>query len=327
MVAPRLAPRLVAPLPARHEAGLRHLLSLESLDPASLRELLDLAHRVKRSPTFLQGRLAGGSLGMVFEKPSTRTRVSFAAAAWRLGMLPITLRPDELQLGRGESIADTARVLSRYLEVLVVRTFEHSLVEELAANASIPVVNALTDRHHPCQALADLMTLEETFGRRRGLRVAYVGDGGNVCDSLVEGAALAGLELRVASPPGFEPDPAVLAWAERTAGGTGARISVVHDPVSAVSGAAAVYTDVWTSMGQEDDAERRRAAFSGFTVDEALMARAAPDAIFMHCLPAHRGEEVSDAVLDGPASRVLDQAENRLHTETALLAWLLGAVS
>jgi ornithine carbamoyltransferase len=314
--------RIPAPAPARQP--LRHLLSLATVEPGELREVLQLAHKVKQHPAFLRGAYAGGSLGMVFEKPSTRTRVSFAAAAWRLGMLPITLRPDELQLGRGESIADTGRVLSGYLDALVVRTFEHQLTEELAAHSAIPVINALTDRHHPCQALADLMTLEESFDSLPRLTVAYVGDGGNVCDSLVEASALAGIELRVASPRGYEPDPDVLRWAREIAATTGATVDVTDDPAAAVSGADAVYTDVWTSMGQESEAEKRRAAFARYQVNEQLLGLAAPHAIFLHCLPAHRGEEVTDAVLDGPASRVWVQAENRLHTETALLAWLLG---
>jgi ornithine carbamoyltransferase len=317
---PQSLPWAVAPLPA-----VRHLLSVESLSPRDLRELLDLARAIKRDGRLLGGSVAGGTLGMVFDKPSTRTRVSFAAAAWRLGMMPITLRPDELQLGRGESIADTARVLSGYLDALVVRTFDQALVEEVAANASIPVVNALTDRHHPCQALADLMTLEEAFDSLTGLTVAYVGDGGNVCDSLVEAAALAGMRLHVAAPPGYEPDAAILDWAREAARSTGAEIVLSSNPAAAVDAADAVYTDVWTSMGQEADAEVRRAAFAGFQVNQGLLRRAAPHAIFLHCLPAHRGEEVTDEVLDGPASRVWDQAENRLHTETALLAWLLGA--
>jgi ornithine carbamoyltransferase len=319
-----MALRLALPSPLPGEQPVRHLLSLESLEPAELRGILDQGHALKASPGLLRGALASGTLGMVFEKPSTRTRVSFAAAAWRLGMLPITLRPDELQLGRGETIADTARVLSGYLDALVVRTFEHALVEELALHATIPVINALTDRHHPCQAIADLMTLEEAFGELGGVAVAYVGDGGNVCDSLVEAAALVGIDLRVATPPGYEPAAAVVAWARGVARSTGGRLTLGHDPVAAVSGANAVYTDVWTSMGQETEAGARRAAFAGFTVDEELMGNASPDAIFLHCLPAHRGEEVTDAVLDGPASRVWEQAENRLHTETALLAWLLG---
>jgi ornithine carbamoyltransferase len=318
---------LRAPVPVRAKPLLRHLLSLETLEPDELRTILRAAHKAKQQPAYLRGAFAGGSLGMVFEKPSTRTRVSFAAAAWRLGMMPITLRPDELQLGRGESIADTARVLSGYLDTLVVRTFEHELVEELASHATIPVINALTDRHHPCQALADLMTLEESFESLDGLTVAYVGDGGNVCDSLIEASALAGMELRVASPHGYEPNDAVLGWSRDVAGRTGAVLELTDDPSAAVSGADAVYTDVWTSMGQEHEAEARRAAFRTFQVNQQLLDLAAPHAIFLHCLPAHRGEEVTDEVLDGPASRVWDQAENRLHTETALLAWLLGAAA
>lgn len=305
----------------------RHLLTLDVLGPTGLRALIDLAHRAKRDPAAFRGRLSGGQLGLIFEKPSTRTRVSFEAAAWALGMLPISLRPDELQLGRGETIADTARVLSRYLTALAVRTFAHEGLEELAAASSIPVINALTDDHHPCQALADVMTLEEAWGSLAGSRVAFVGDGDNVCHSLAQAAALAGFTLRIATPPGYEPRPAIIAAARATAAATGGHIVVTGDPVEAVDGADAVYADVWTSMGHDAEGATRRAAFRGFTVDAALMAHAARHAIFLHCLPAHRGEEVTDEVIDGPASRVWDQAENRLHTELALLYTLISGDS
>ncbi|HEY7524725.1 MAG TPA: ornithine carbamoyltransferase [Candidatus Limnocylindrales bacterium] len=299
------------------------LLTLDDLGPAGLHSLLDLTGRLKRDPDAFRNRLAGGRVGMIFDKPSTRTRVSFEAAAWALGMLPIVLRPDELQLGRGETIADTARALSLYLDALTVRTFAQRSVEELAAAASIPVINALTNEHHPCQALADVMTLEEEFGTFAGIQVAFIGDGDNVCHSLIEAAGLAGFELRVATPPGYEPAPEIVARARRRAEQTGGEILLTNDPADAVSGVEAVYADVWTSMGREAERDERMLAFAGFTVDARLMERASRTAIFLHCLPAHRGEEVVDEVIDGPASRVWRQAANRLHTETALLYALL----
>jgi ornithine carbamoyltransferase len=234
-------------------------------------------------------------------------------------MLPIALRPDELQLGRGETIADTARALSLYLDALAVRTSAQRSVEELAAAASIPVINALTDEHHQCQAIADMMTLLEEFGTFAGIQVAFIGDGDNVCHSLIEAAGLVGLELRVATPPGYEPSAEIVERARRRAELTGGSILLTNDPAEAVAGVEAVYADVWTSMGREATAAERKVAFVGYTVDADLMARASRTAIFMHCLPAHRGKEVTDEVIDGPSSRVWTQAANRLHTETALL--------
>ena len=321
------APTAVAPSraagPRRASEPPRHFLTLDRLGPDGLRALLDLTARLKRDPEPFRGRLAGGRVGMIFHKPSTRTRVSFETAAWTLGMLPSVLRPDELQLGRGETVADTARTLSLYLDAIVVRTFAQAVVEELAADASIPVINALTNEHHPCQALADVMTLEEEFGALAGIHVAFVGDGDNVCASLIQAAALGGFELRVATPPGYEPDPAIVEAALERSRSSGGSIVLTHEPRDAVRGADAVYADVWTSMGKEAEGDARRHAFAGFRVDAALMARASPSAIFMHCLPAHRGEEVTDEVIDGPASRVWPQAANRLHTETALLYSIL----
>ena len=296
-----------------------HFLTVDELGPGRLRSLLDLTARLKRSPEAFRNRLAGGRIGMIFDKPSTRTRVSFESAAWSLGMLPIVLRPDELQLGRGETVGDTARALSLYLDGLAVRTFAQQSVEKLAEASSIPVINALTNEHHPCQALADVMTLEEEFGTLAGIQVAFIGDGDNVCHSLIEAAGLVGLELRVATPPGYEPFPEIVDRARRRAEQTGGRILLTNDPAQAVSGVDAVYADVWTSMGREAEAEQRKTAFAGFTIDARLMERASRTAIFLHCLPAHRGEEVTDAVMDGAASRVWPQAANRLHTETALL--------
>jgi ornithine carbamoyltransferase len=294
----------------------RHLLTLDSLGRDGIRHTLDLAAYIKKQGGQTRGALAGGQVGMIFDKPSTRTRVSFEAAIWGLGMLPIALRPDELQIGRGETIADTARVLSRYLSALVIRTFEQSKVEELARHSTIPVINALTDDHHPCQALADMMTLEEEFGKLEGLRVAYVGDGNNVCHSLIQGARHMGFTLAVATPEGYEPEAEIVAAA-------GAQVELVRDPGAAVRGADAVYTDVWASMGREKEKEERARVFVSYRVDAALMAQAGPEAIFLHCLPAHRGEEVTDEVIDGPQSRVWDEAENRWYTEQALLYGLI----
>jgi len=317
MVAPHVPPPSVSVGPPRH------LLALEDLGSVGLHDLLDLTVRLKREPGAFRNRLAGGRIGMIFDKPSTRTRVSFESAAWMLGMLPIVLRPDELQLGRGETVADTARALSLYLDALAVRTFAQASIEELAASASIPVINALTNEHHPCQAVADVLTLEEEFGALAGLRVAFIGDGDNVCHSLIQAAGLAGFELRVATPPGYEPSDTILDGARARARTTGGSVVLTHDPVEAVAGADAVYADVWTSMGREAEQADRTVAFAGFTVTAGLMERAATGAIFLHCLPAHRGQEVTDEVIDGPASRVWPQAANRLHTETALVYALL----
>jgi len=267
--------------------------------------LLDLADVMKSRPHGFVEALRGDTLVCFFEKPSTRTRVSFAAAAERLGMLPLLIRPDELQLGRGETIEDTARTLSGYAAAIAARTFAQETVDLLAVAASVPVINALTDEHHPCQALADLLTLRERFGQLEGLHVAYVGAGNNVATSLLEAGALMGMDVVVACPPGYEP------------GVTDAH--VVTDPLEAVAGADAVYTDVWVSMGEEAERDARISAFEPYRVDARLMAAARADAIFMHCLPAHRGEEVTAEVIDGPQSVVWQQAENRLPTEEALL--------
>jgi ornithine carbamoyltransferase len=297
----------------------RHLLTLDALDAETLRRVLDLSARIKADPTLVRDALQGRKVALIFEKPSTRTRVSFEAAAWLLGMLPIVLRGDELQLGRGETIADTARTLSLYVDAIAIRTFAQARVEELAAASSVPVVNALTDEHHPCQVLADLLALREEFGSLIGLPIAFIGDGDNVCASLLQAAALTGLDLRVATPCGYEPDAALVREATDAAVGAHGRITLTHEPATAVFGARAVYADVWTSMGKEGEQEARRAAFAGYRVDDALLRWADPRAIVMHCLPAHRGEEVTDEVIDGPRSRVWRQAGNRLHTEAALL--------
>jgi ornithine carbamoyltransferase len=301
----------------------RHLLTLDSLGRDGIRRTLDMAAHIKRAEGMTRNAIPGGRIGLIFDKPSTRTRVSFEAAAWGLGMLPMTLRGDELQMGSSESVADTARVLSRYLSALVIRTFKQSLVEELARYATIPVINALTDDHHPCQALADVMTLEEEFKELAGLRVAFVGDGNNVCHSLIQAAGYLGFTLAVSTPAGYEPNPEIVAAAQANCRVNGGGIEIGDDPKAAVRGADAIYTDIWASMGQEKEREERARIFAGYCVDADLMAQAAPRAIFLHCLPAHRGSEVTDEVMDGPQSRVWDEAENRWYTEQALLYMLI----
>jgi ornithine carbamoyltransferase len=288
----------------------RHYLRVTDLDAAGVGAVLDLARAMKDRPHGFVEALRGDTVACFFEKPSTRTRVSFAAAAERLGMLPLLLRPDELQLGRGETIADTARTLSGYANAIVIRTFAQSTVEEIAVAATVPVINALTDEHHPCQALADLLTLRERFGSVGGLKVTFVGDFDNVATSLAEAAMLTGMELVVSCPPGYEKD---------VQGAT-----VEHDPVLAVRDAHAVYTDVWVSMGEEAERERRLRDLAGYQVGLRLMEAARPDAVFMHCLPAHRGEEVTAEVIDGERSVVWAQAENRLCTEEAILYTLIA---
>jgi ornithine carbamoyltransferase len=302
----------------------RDFLRVTDLDRPELERLLDLAIAMKVEPFRRTDSYPGRAVACYFNKPSTRTRVSFESAACRLGMLPIMLRPDELQLGRGEPIADTARVLSSYAAAIVIRTFAQAEVEEVAAAASVPVINALTDEHHPCQALADLLTLQECFGGLDGLRVAYVGDGNNVAHSLLQAGALTGVSVAIATPPQYRPDEEIVADAAEVAVRTGATVRITSDPVEAVRGVDAVYTDVWVSMGDDAEAAERRRALAPYRVDERLMAHAHDRAIFMHCLPAHRGEEVSAAVIDGPRSRVFQQAANRLPTEQAVLAELIG---
>ena len=285
-------------------------LRVSDLDAGGLVAVLDLSARMKERPHGFIDTLRGDTVACFFEKPSTRTRVSFAAAAERLGMLALLLRPDELQLGRGETIADTARTLSGYANAIVIRTFDQATVEEIAEAANAPVINALTNEHHPCQALADVLTLRERFGDLHGLRVAFVGDFDNVATSLAEAAVLCGFEFVVGCPVGY--------------GLTVPGAVVVEDPVEAVRGAHAVYTDVFVSMGNEAEAADRLRDLAPYQVNEALMELADPDAIFMHCLPAHRGEEVAADVIDGPRSVVWQQAENRLPTEEAILYALIA---
>jgi ornithine carbamoyltransferase len=298
----------------------RHFTRVSDLTPGALHVLLGLAEELKSRPGHCEHVLRGETIACIFEKPSTRTRVSFAAAAARLGATPIALSPQELQLGRGESIADTARSLSGYCAAIVIRTFAQETVDELARWATVPVVNALSDRHHPCQALADLLTIEEVLGETAGRTLAFVGDGGdNVAHSLLEAGALAGLHVTIACPPAYAPDPEILARARETSKATGAMLRVVHDPAAAATGADVVYADVWASMGEESERDTRRRALAPFQVSEELMALARPEAIFLHCLPAKRGEEVAASVIDGLQSVVWQQSANRLPTEEALL--------
>ena len=264
--------------------------------------------------------LRGRTLAMVFQKPSNRTRVSFEVGMYQLGGHALSLSPQEIQMGKRETPSDTGRVLARYIDAIMVRTFDHEELEELAGAADVPVVNGLSDAHHPCQALADLLTVREEFGTLEGVKIAYVGDGNNVAHSLAIACALTGAELAIAHPEGHGPDPKVI----ETAGRLGAAPLLTGDPGEAASGARVVYTDVWASMGQEAEAEDRKKEFGPFQVNEELMGLAAEDAIFLHCLPAHRDEEVTAGVIDGPESRVFDQAENRLHAQKALLYLLLG---
>jgi ornithine carbamoyltransferase len=299
-----------------------HLLSLDSLTPDALDELLALAAELKADPDARADALAGRTVLMHFTKPSTRTRISFEAAIARLGGTAVFAGANELQLGRGEPIRDTARVVSRYCAAIVIRTHAHADVAEFAWWSSVPVVNALTDAHHPCQALADLMTLQERFGTLAGLEVAYVGDANNVCNSLVQACALAGVHVRVAAPPSLRPAQDVLAGAVVQARRSGGSVDVLDDPAEAVAGVHAVYTDVHVSMGEEELRAAKLGALARYQVDETLMARARPDAVFMHCLPAHRGEEVTEDVLEGRQSVVFEQAENRLHTAAAVLVAL-----
>ena len=302
-----------------HSTRVRDVLAVSDLSAGELRELLDLSAVMKRDPNRFLGALTGETVVCFFQKPSTRTRVSLHGAVARLGAVPLLLRPDELQLGRGEPIADTARVLSSYSCAIAARVFSQDSIAEMAHNATVPVINALSDAHHPCQALADLLTIEQHFGSLAGIRLAYVGEGNNVAHSLMEAGALAGMHVAVASPDGLGPDAEVTTRALRMAERHHGSIEVVSNPRSAVLDAHVVYTDVWVSMGDEADAEAHVASLRPYQVNGELMAAARKDAIFMHCLPAHRGEEVTGGVIDGPQSVVWEQAANRLPTEQALI--------
>ena len=300
----------------------RDLLSSADLNGEQTQALLQLASELKAGSSQID--LAGKTLGLIFSKASTRTRVSFSVAMARLGGQTIDLNPQVSQVGRGEPVADTARVLSRYVDALAIRTFAQGELEEYAHWATIPVINALTDLEHPCQALADYLTLQEVFGAVEGLTLSYVGDGNNVAHSLMLCGALLGVNVRIGCPVGFEPDSDVLEQSRALAAASGATVAVLHEPVAAVRGAHALYTDVWASMGQEEEKAERQRAFAGWCLNEELVAEADPSAIVLHCLPAYRGLEISAGAMEGSSSRIFDQAENRLHAQQALLAALLG---
>jgi len=298
----------------------RDFLKLSDLTKSEIETVLDRATALKAGKEPHTCPLLGKNIGLFFEKPSTRTRLSFEAGIYQFGGNAICMNPDELQLGRGETIADTARTISRYLNAIMMRTFSHATVEALAAYSTIPVINGLSDLHHPCQALADVMTLFEKKGTLKGLKVAFIGDGNNVCNSLIEAASVLGFTLTIACPEGFEPHSDVL---EKSRASAKSEIIVLRDPKEAVGMADAVYTDVWVSMGQEKNAEEKKKKFKKYQVNRQLLSCAKNDVIVLHCLPAHRGEEITDEVLDGPHSVVFDQAENRLHTQKALLEMLV----
>jgi ornithine carbamoyltransferase len=304
---------------------MKHLLSIHDLTRDEVDEILVLARDLKerqrrREPHRL---LDGRTLALLFEKPSTRTRVSFETGMAQLGGHPLVLNASDTQLGRGETIHDTAKVLSRYVDGIMARTFAHQTVLDLARFGTVPVINGLTDLLHPCQILADLLTISESFPQLDEVKLAYVGDGNNVANSLLFGAAKVGMDIRVATPEGYEPNAEVVADARGDAEVSGAEIVLTQDPAAAVDGVHVIYTDTWTSMGQEEEAVRRRADLADFQVNDALVAKARPEAIVLHCLPAHRGEEITDSVMDGAHSRVFDEAENRLHVQKAIMALLM----
>jgi ornithine carbamoyltransferase len=311
---------MAAQTPKRSEARTkRDFLAIPDFSREELYDILALARDMKRG-TYQERPLAGKTLAMIFEKSSTRTRVSFEVGAYQLGGHALFLSSRDIQIGRGEPLKDTARVLSRYVDIIMVRTFAHANVEELATFASVPIVNGLTDLLHPCQVMADLQTMQENFGDDvSNLKVAWVGDGNNMANSWINAAYRLGFEIRLACPEGYQPDQAILDRARKETS-----VVLTTDPKEAVAGAHVINTDVWTSMGQEEEAEQRKRAFAGYYVDNSLMARADKQAIFLHCLPAHRGEEVADEVIEGKQSRVFDEAENRLHVQKAIMATLMG---
>ena len=303
----------------------KHLLSLKDYSRADIEEIFELARKMKSRPGDYRKALDGKTLAMIFQKPSTRTRVSFEVGMFQLGGHALFLGADAIQLNRGETVPDTARVLSRFVNGIMARVFAHQDILDLARHATVPVINGLSDLLHPCQALASYFTLLERRGSLEGLKVAYVGDGNNVCHELMIGAVKLGMAMSAASPSGYEPNQLIVKSAARDAQRAGTPVPVVtNDPQETVKGADVVYTDVWTSMGQEAEAEARRQAFAGFMVTPEMMAKGSPECVFMHCLPAHRGEEVSAEVIDGPRSVVFDEAENRLHVQKAVLLLLLG---
>lgn len=303
----------------------KDFLTMLEWSSAQLLAVIELAGTIKKNPAAYQTTLKGKILGLIFEKNSTRTRVSFEAGMYQLGGQVVVLNSKETQIGRGEPIEDTARVLSSYLDAMMIRTYSDEQVATLAKYASVPVINGLTDLHHPCQVVADLQTLYEEFGYLKGLNVTYIGDGNNMAHSLMIGGAKVGMHVTIACPAGFEPDPLLVETAQAEAVKTGGSVTISHEPSCAVVGAHAVYTDVWASMGFEEEQGVREKAFAAdYQVNQQLMQKAQESAIFLHCLPAHRGEEVTNEVLEGAQSRVFQEAENRLHAQKALLVTLLG---
>lgn len=303
----------------------RDFLRVNDWEPAELLTVLDLADRLKarQRERIPHEALEGRALGMIFQKPSTRTRVSFEAGIAQLGGVALHLAAGDLQLGRGETIKDTARVLSRYLDGIMIRTFRQEDVDELAEHADVPVINGLTDEFHPCQALADVMTIRERLGGFEGVRVAYLGDGNNVCHSLMVACAKLGLDFVAATPEGYAPSEEVVGWAQSAAEASGSSMELTRDARAAAEGADVLYTDVWTSMGQDEERERRLSDLAGYGIDEGMVALASERAVVLHCLPAHYGEEITEDVLYGPRSAVWDQAENRLHAQKALMALVI----
>jgi ornithine carbamoyltransferase len=303
--------------------GRHNFLSIKDFSPEEIRYLLDLAREIKSHPSAHSGALKGKTLAMIFEKPSLRTRVSFDVGIQQLGGFSLYLSPAEINLGKRESVYDVAKNLERMVQAIMIRTFAHDIVEKMAEYASIPIINGLTDYSHPCQAMADYLTIQEVKGEVAGMKVAYVGDGNNVCHSLMFAGAQLGAHVWVATPPGYEPKPETVEWALQRGAKTGGTCTLTHDPVEAAKDADVVYTDAWASMGQEAEAEERRGVFAPYQVNSDLFRHAKFDALFMHCLPAHRGEEVTDEVIDSPHSVVYQQAENRLHAQKAILLELM----
>jgi ornithine carbamoyltransferase len=302
---------------------MKHFLSIKDVSAEEMREIFELSGDVKKNPQKYSQALAGKTLGMIFQKSSTRTRVSFEVGMFQLGGHALFLSSNDIQIGRGETIADTARVLSRMVDILMARVFGHDIVEDLARYGSVPVINGLSDFSHPCQAVADYFTLYERWGNLTGRKIAYVGDGNNVCHSLLYGAAVLGIHISVAAPPGYKPSEEVVHFSADLAQKNGGSVIIFTEPGKAVRDADAVYTDVWASMGQEKEYQERKAVFGPYQVNERLFSLAKKDALFLHCLPAHRGDEVTDGVIDSANSAVWDEAENRLHCQKALLLLLL----
>lgn len=305
---------------------MKHLISLNDLSFEEIKEILKLSEKLKKQlkEGVQHHLLKGKTLGMIFTKSSTRTRVSFEAGIYQLGGYPLFLSANDIQLGRGETIYDTAQVLSRYIDGIMIRTYKHSDVEDLAKYGNIPVINGLTDLMHPCQVLADLFTVYERKGKLEGLKLAYIGDGNNVANSLLHGCSKVGMDIAVATPEGYECDKGIIAEAKEAARQSGSKITLTYDPVEAISDADVVYTDTWVSMGQESEKEQRIKIFSPYQVNGELFSKAKDDAIFLHCLPAYRGFEVTEEVIDGPQSVIFDEAENRMHVQKAIMVMLMS---